>query len=70
MFDNLVNKKIMMILPVAAALTLTGCKEEEAASAPAPEPVDLAATEDLFAEPVQMSFVEPSLQVGSRIDTR
>ncbi len=53
MFDNLVNKKIMMILPVAAALALTGCKEEEAAAAPAPEPVDLAATEDLFAEPVQ-----------------
>lgn len=53
MFDNLVNKKMMLILPVAAALFMTGCKEEEAASAPVPEPVDLAATEDLFAEPVQ-----------------
>ncbi|MDF7826823.1 peptidylprolyl isomerase [Pontiellaceae bacterium B12227] len=52
MFDNLVNKKIMMILPVAALL-VSGCKEESAKSAPAPEPVDLAATEDLFAEPVQ-----------------
>lgn len=53
MFDNLVNKKIMMILPVAAVLVMTGCKEEEAAAAPAPEPVDLSATEDLFTEPVQ-----------------
>ncbi|WP_372794021.1 peptidylprolyl isomerase [Pontiella sp.] len=53
MFDNLVNKKFMTVLPVAAVLFMTGCKEEDAAAAPAPEPVDLAATEDLFAEPVQ-----------------
>lgn len=53
MFDNLVNKKTMMILPMAAALLMIGCKEEDANAAPAPEPVDLAATEDLFAEPVQ-----------------
>lgn len=53
MFENLVSKKMIMILPVAAAIFMSGCKEEEAASAPAPEPVDLAATEDLFAEPVQ-----------------
>jgi peptidyl-prolyl cis-trans isomerase C len=53
MFDNLLNKKTMMILPVAAAIMLTGCKEEESASAPAPEPVDLSQTEDLFAQPVK-----------------
>ncbi|QBG48169.1 hypothetical protein EGM51_12490 [Verrucomicrobia bacterium S94] len=53
MFDNLVNKKTMMILPMAAALLMIGCKEEDANAAPAPEPVDLSATEDLFAEPVQ-----------------
>ncbi len=53
MFDNLVNKKIMMVVPVAAALMLTGCKEDEAAKTPAPEPVDLSQTEDLFTEPVK-----------------
>ncbi len=53
MFNNLVKKKFMLIIPVAAALTLAGCKEEEAASVPTPEPVDLAATEDLFAAPVK-----------------
>lgn len=55
MFDNLVDKKFIMILPVAAAIMLTGCKEEEAASAMAPEPVDLSQTEDLFSEPVKAS---------------
>jgi hypothetical protein len=53
MFDNLKYKKLIMILPVAAAVLVSGCKEEEANSAPAPEPVNLAATEDLFAEPVK-----------------
>ena len=53
MFDNLVSKKMIMILPVAAAIFMSGCKEEETASAPVPEPVDLAATQDLFAEPVK-----------------
>ncbi len=53
MFENFVNKKIMMVLPVAAALMLTGCKEDEAAKTPAPEPVDLSQTEDLFTEPVK-----------------
>lgn len=53
MFDNLVNKKFIMVLPVAAAIMLTGCKEEQAAATPAPEPVDLSQTEDLFAAPVK-----------------
>ncbi|MDF7809446.1 peptidylprolyl isomerase [Pontiellaceae bacterium B12219] len=52
MFENLVNKKIMIMLPVAAALLAAGC-QEEANSAPAPEVVDLTVTEDLFAEPIQ-----------------
>ena len=53
MLNNLVNKKLMMVLPVASALMLTGCKEEDVAKTPAPEPVDLAQTEDLFTEPVK-----------------
>jgi hypothetical protein len=53
MFNNLADKKIMMILPVAALIFMSGCKEEEANAAPAPEVVDLSTTEDLFAEPVQ-----------------
>ncbi|MDF7797864.1 peptidylprolyl isomerase [Pontiellaceae bacterium B1224] len=52
MFENLVNKKMTMILPVAAAIFISACKEDEAIAS-TPEPVDLAATEDLFAEPVQ-----------------
>ena len=70
MFDNLVNKKIMMILPVAAALIMTGCKEEEeAASVPAPEPVDLSAPQDLFAEPVQANpLTEDPSQVVVRVN--
>jgi len=53
MFDIFVNKTPLMVLPVAAMLMLTGCKEDEADAAPAPEPVDLAQTEDLFTEPVK-----------------
>jgi peptidyl-prolyl cis-trans isomerase C len=53
MFENLVNKKTMMILPIATTLMLTGCKEDEAAKTPAPEPVDLSQTEDLFTQPVK-----------------
>lgn len=52
MFENLANKRIMMVLPAAALLMLAGCKENEI-SAPAPEPVDLSQTEDLFTAPVK-----------------
>ncbi|MEI6892891.1 MAG: peptidylprolyl isomerase [Pontiella sp.] len=53
MFKKLVNKKMMMILPAAATLLITGCQEDATKSAPTPEPIDLAATEDLFTQPVQ-----------------
>ncbi|VGO15900.1 Foldase protein PrsA 1 [Pontiella desulfatans] len=53
MFHKFSNKKSLMVLPVAVMIMLVGCKEDEATAAPAPEPVDLAATEDLFAEPVK-----------------
>ena len=53
MFDNFAKKKALLALPFAAAILLSGCKEEEAAPTPAPEPVDLAQTEDLFTEPVK-----------------
>jgi len=43
----------MMVLPVAAALLLAGCEEEEKANAPEPAPVDLTQTEDLFSAPVK-----------------
>jgi peptidyl-prolyl cis-trans isomerase C len=52
MFNNLVKAKILMILPMATALVLTGCDEEQTA-APEVEKVDLAQTEDLFAQPIQ-----------------
>jgi peptidyl-prolyl cis-trans isomerase C len=42
-----------MVLPVAAALLLTGCEEEEMAAAPEPAPVDLTQTEDLFSAPIK-----------------
>ncbi len=52
MFNNLSKSKFLMVLPVAAALILAGCDEEETA-VPATEPVDLTQTEDLFANPVK-----------------
>ena len=52
MFENLDKKMIMMVLPAAAALMLSGCKENEIV-APAPEPVDISKTEDLFSAPVK-----------------
>ena len=53
MFNILMSKKSMMVLPVAAALMLTGCEEEEIANSPEPAPVDLTQTEDLFSAPVK-----------------
>lgn len=53
MFNILISKKSIMVLPVAAALMLTGCEEEEMANAPEPAPVDLTQTEDLFSAPVK-----------------
>ena len=53
MFDYLAKNKFLMALPMAAAIVLVGCKEDEATAAPAPEPVDLTQTEDLFSKPVQ-----------------
>ena len=52
MFNYLVKANVLMVLPIAAALVLTGCDEEQAA-APEVEKVDLAQTEDLFAQPVK-----------------
>jgi peptidyl-prolyl cis-trans isomerase C len=53
MFNILMSKRSMMVLPVAAALLLAGCEEEEMANAPEPAPVDLTETEDLFSTPVK-----------------
>jgi peptidyl-prolyl cis-trans isomerase C len=53
MFDYLAKKQFLMVLPVAVALAMTGCKEEEAANVPSPEPVDLSQTEDLFSNPIK-----------------
>lgn len=53
MFNILISKKSMMVLPVAAALVLSGCEEEEMANAPEPAPVDLTQTEDLFSAPIK-----------------
>lgn len=52
MFENFVFKRITLVLPAVALLMLSGCKENEV-SAPAPEPVDLTQTEDLFTAPVK-----------------
>ncbi len=52
MFDKLVNNRIVMVLPAVAVLVLAGCKENEV-NTPAPEPVDLTQTEDLFTAPIK-----------------
>ena len=52
MFD-IFNKKTAIMLSMSAMIALTGCQDDEAAKAPAPEPIDLTQTEDLFSEPVQ-----------------
>ncbi len=52
MFENLAKTRIMMVLPAAVLLVLAGCKENEV-NAPAPEPVDLTQSEDLFTAPIK-----------------
>ena len=53
MFDNLMTRKSLMILPVATALMFTGCKDNEAVAATPSDSVDLSQTEDLFSQPVK-----------------
>ncbi len=53
MFDIFIKKSLLLALPAAALITLTGCQEDEAMKAPAPEAIDLTQTEDLFSQPVK-----------------
>ena len=53
MFNILMSKRSMMVLPMAAALLLAGCEDEEMANVPEPAPVDLTQTEDLFSSPIK-----------------
>lgn len=53
MFEILKPRKFALVLPAAAMLMIFGCKEDDATAAPAPEPVDLSKTEDLFSQPVK-----------------
>ena len=53
MFNKFSKANVLMILPIATALVLTGCEDEEIAAAPDTEPVNLTQTEDLFSQPVQ-----------------
>ncbi len=52
MFNKITKATILMMLPIASVLVLTGCEDEEVV-APAAEPVNLSQTEDLFEQPVQ-----------------
>jgi len=52
MFDNLVFKRVITVLPAAMLVLLAGCKENDI-SAPAPEPVDLSQAEDLYTAPIK-----------------
>lgn len=53
MFDNLMNKRIIMVLPVVAALTLAGCKDDKASVPASDSSVNLSKTEDMFTAPVK-----------------
>ncbi|MBT8041834.1 MAG: peptidylprolyl isomerase [Pontiella sp.] len=53
MFDIFTKKTCLLVLPAAALIALTGCQEDEAAKAPAPEAIDLTQTEDLFSQPIK-----------------
>ena len=52
MFNKLAKTTFLMAL-TATALLITGCEDEEVPPVPEAEQVDLSATEDLFAQPVQ-----------------
>lgn len=64
MFNKFAKMKFLMVLPIAASLVLTGCDEEEA-TAPVAEAVDLSQTEDLFTQPIQPNPLtsDPSMVV-------
>jgi len=65
MFNNFSKKVVFMVLPMAAALMLTGCDDEEAAVSAGAETIDLAQTEDLFTQPIQANPLtsDPSVVV-------
>lgn len=52
MFNKFAKTTILLTLPIASLLVLTGCEEEETAAATT-EQVDLSQTEDLFSQPIQ-----------------
>jgi len=52
MFNKITKATILIMLPMASLLVLTGCEDEEVA-APAVEPVNLSQTEDLFEQPIK-----------------
>lgn len=52
MSNKFAKTTILLMLPIASLLVLTGCEEDEVA-APAAEQVDLTQTEDLFTQPIQ-----------------
>ena len=52
MLNNLVKANVLMVLPIAASLMLTGC-DEETPAAPEVNKVDLSQTEDMFEQPIQ-----------------
>jgi len=53
MFNKIKKTTILMMLPIASLLALTGCESDEEVAAPAAEQVDLSQTEDLFAQPIK-----------------
>ena len=53
MLNNLLKNKYFMIVPMAAALLVTGCNDESTPVVPEADAIDLAETKDLFSAPVQ-----------------
>ena len=52
MFKKFTKTTVLMTLPIASLLILSGCKEE-ATAAPAAQPVDLSKAGDLFSQPMK-----------------